>query len=146
MLCAFRSGGAEAPAYTSIVASGANACVLHYVFNNQPLRDGDLLLIDAAASSVAMRPTSPHLSVNGRFSAARRMPMNWCWPRRRRRSARCVGSHWNARRGGGAGIDAGHGGPRLLHGEVDGLLESKAYERFYMHRTATGWAWMFTMR
>ena len=73
LLCAFRSGGAEAPAYTSIVASGANACVLHYVFNNQPLTDGDLLLIDAAAEfgsyAADITRTFP---VNGRFSAAQK--------------------------------------------------------------------------
>jgi len=43
----FRRCGAQAPAYSPIVAGGANACILHYVGNSQPLRDGDLLLIDA---------------------------------------------------------------------------------------------------
>ena len=38
------------PAYPSIVATGANACILHYVENNQPLKDGDLLLIDAGCA------------------------------------------------------------------------------------------------
>ncbi|MDQ9878430.1 M24 family metallopeptidase, partial [Acinetobacter baumannii] len=33
--------------YNSIVGGGANACILHYVENNQPLKDGDLVLIDA---------------------------------------------------------------------------------------------------
>ncbi|MFN3398112.1 MAG: aminopeptidase P N-terminal domain-containing protein, partial [Sulfurimicrobium sp.] len=47
LLHEFRRHGAQAPAYTSIVAGGANACVLHYVFNDALLRDGDLLLIDA---------------------------------------------------------------------------------------------------
>src|SRR5690606_27456618 len=40
-----RNGGV--PAYTSIVGGGENACILHYVENNAPLKDGDLLLIDA---------------------------------------------------------------------------------------------------
>ena len=39
--------GAQAPAYTPIVAGGANACVLHYVQNDAMLKDGELLLIDA---------------------------------------------------------------------------------------------------
>ncbi|AEK63453.1 aminopeptidase P N-terminal domain-containing protein [Collimonas fungivorans] len=43
----FRSNGAESPAYTSIVATGANACVLHYRAGNTELKDGDLVLIDA---------------------------------------------------------------------------------------------------
>ncbi|MDP2246567.1 MAG: aminopeptidase P N-terminal domain-containing protein, partial [Nitrosomonadales bacterium] len=69
----FYSNGSRSPAYTSIVAGGANACVLHYVENNQRLSDGDLLLIDAGcelegyASDITR--TFP---VNGRFNAAQK--------------------------------------------------------------------------
>ena len=45
----FRRNGAAAPAYNSIVGGGANATVLHYITNDAPLRDGDLLLVDAGA-------------------------------------------------------------------------------------------------
>jgi Xaa-Pro aminopeptidase len=45
----FRRLGATGPAYPSIVASGVNATILHYLENNQQIQDGDLLLIDAAA-------------------------------------------------------------------------------------------------
>ncbi len=45
----FRKHGALAPAYTTIVGGGANATVLHYVCNDAPLHDGDLLLVDAGA-------------------------------------------------------------------------------------------------
>jgi Xaa-Pro aminopeptidase len=47
LLHEFRVNGSESPAYTSIVATGANACVLHYRAGNAVLRDGDLVLIDA---------------------------------------------------------------------------------------------------
>lgn len=47
LLYTFYRHGAQAPAYTSIIAGGANACVLHYVENNAELKSGDLLLIDA---------------------------------------------------------------------------------------------------
>ncbi len=73
LLHEFRSHGAQAPAYTPIVAGGANACVLHYVSNDAPLRDGELLLIDAGceldgyASDITR--TFP---INGRFSPAQR--------------------------------------------------------------------------
>ena len=43
----FRSHGGDGIAYPSIVASGANACVLHYIENNRRMEKGDLLLIDA---------------------------------------------------------------------------------------------------
>src|SRR5207342_3223964 len=73
LLHEFRRNGAQAPAYTPIVAGGANACVLHYVANDQPLKDGELLLIDAGceldgyASDITR--TFP---VNGRFSSAQK--------------------------------------------------------------------------
>ena len=69
----FYRRGAQAPAYTSIVAGGPNACTLHYNANNAQLRDGDLLLIDAGceldgyASDITR--TFP---VNGKFSAAQK--------------------------------------------------------------------------
>ena len=57
-------------AYTPIIASGYNACVLHYIDNNQECKDGDLLLMDVAAEyanySSDMTRTVP---VNGRFTA-----------------------------------------------------------------------------
>jgi Xaa-Pro aminopeptidase len=70
LLYEFRRNGAQAPAYNSIVAAGANACVLHYSANSAQSRDGDLVLIDAGceldgyASDITR--TWP---VNGRFSA-----------------------------------------------------------------------------
>lgn len=45
----FKAAGASAPAYGSIVASGTNACVLHYVENRDAIQDGQLVLIDAGA-------------------------------------------------------------------------------------------------
>lgn len=60
-------------AYPPIVASGRNACCLHYVANNQPCRDGDLLLLDVAAAranyNADMTRTIP---VNGRFTPRQR--------------------------------------------------------------------------
>ena len=57
-------------AYTPIIGSGYNACVLHYIENNQECKDGDLLLMDVAAEyanySSDMTRTIP---VNGRFTA-----------------------------------------------------------------------------
>ncbi|HBL14087.1 MAG TPA: Xaa-Pro aminopeptidase, partial [Cyanobacteria bacterium UBA11162] len=46
----FRLRGALGPAYPSIVASGANSCILHYVENNRQMQEGDLLLIDAGCT------------------------------------------------------------------------------------------------
>ncbi|MET0322736.1 MAG: aminopeptidase P N-terminal domain-containing protein [Duganella sp.] len=73
LLYEFRRRGAQAQAYPPIVAAGANACVLHYGANNAPVRDGDLVLIDAGceldgyASDITR--TWP---VNGRFTPPQR--------------------------------------------------------------------------
>ena len=138
LLSAFRRGGAEAPAYTSIVASGANACVLHYVFNNKPLRDGDLLLIDAAAEfgsyAADITRTFP---VNGRFSAAQKDAYELVLAAQEAAIAAVrPGSHWNSPHDAAVRVlTQGMVDLGLLHGEVDGLIESNAYNRFYMHRT-----------
>ena len=73
LLYEFRRCGAQFPAYPSIVASGPNACVLHYSANNRRVQDGELVLVDAGceldgyASDITR--TYP---ANGRFSAAQR--------------------------------------------------------------------------
>jgi Xaa-Pro aminopeptidase len=69
LLHEFRRHGAQYPAYTPIVASGANSCILHYNTNNARTRDGDLVLIDAGCEldSYASDITRTW-PVNGRFS------------------------------------------------------------------------------
>lgn len=138
LLSAFRRGGAEAPAYTSIVASGANACVLHYVFNNQPLRDGDLLLIDAGAEfgsyAADITRTFP---INGRFSAAQKDAYEIVLAAQDAAIAEVrPGRRWNAPHEAAVRVlTQGMVDLKLLAGNVDGLIESNAYSRFYMHRT-----------
>jgi Xaa-Pro aminopeptidase len=138
LLHEFRRLGAQSPAYHSIVAGGANACVLHYVFNDAPLRDGDLLLIDAGceldgyASDITR--TFP---VNGKFSG----PQKDLYELVLASQAAAIeavrpGNHWNAPHEAALQvlvrgfIDLG-----LCKGTVDAVLESGDYRRFYMHRT-----------
>jgi Xaa-Pro aminopeptidase len=45
----FQRNGARSPAYTPIIGSGANTCILHYISNNQKIKNGDMVLIDAGA-------------------------------------------------------------------------------------------------
>ncbi len=69
----FRAGGSPRNGYPSIVASGPNACILHYTENRRRMEDGDLLLIDAGAEygyhSADITRTFP---VNGRFTGPQR--------------------------------------------------------------------------
>ena len=138
LLHEFRSRGAQAPAYTSIVAGGANACVLHYVANDAQLRDGDLLLIDAGceldgyASDITR--TFP---VGGRFSG----PQRELYELVLAAQAAAIGEV----RPGRAWQDPHDAAVKVLvqgfvdlglcQGSVDGVLESGDYRRFYMHRT-----------
>jgi Xaa-Pro aminopeptidase len=69
----FLRNRSKGPAYTPIIASGANACVLHYIENNQMCKDGDVLLLDVAAeyANYASDMTRS-IPVNGRFTPRQR--------------------------------------------------------------------------
>jgi len=130
--------GAQAPAYTSIVAGGVNACTLHYNANNARLNDGDLLLIDAGceldgyASDITR--TFP---VNGKFSAAQKDVYELVLAAQAAAIAQVrPNQHWNAPHEAALDIlvqgfiDFG-----WCQGSKDAVLESGAYRQFYMHRT-----------
>jgi Xaa-Pro aminopeptidase len=64
-------------AYTPIVASGANACVLHYIVNNQVCKDGDLILLDVAAEYANYNSDLTRtIPVSGRFTQRQRSVYN----------------------------------------------------------------------
>jgi Xaa-Pro aminopeptidase len=134
----FLRRGANGPAYTNIVAGGANACILHYVENNQPLRDGDLLLIDAG-SEVACYASdvTRTFPINGRFSRDQRALYEIVLEAQLRAidqvrpGAPFTAAHETALRA----LTKGLVRLGLLSGEIDALIQSEAYKRFYMHRT-----------
>ncbi len=134
----FRRRGAQAPAYSPIVAGGANACILHYVGNSQPLRDGDLLLIDAGCEidsyAADITRTFP---VGGRFSPAQRDVYEIVLAAQRAAIAEIApGKAWDAPHEAAVRVLAqGMLDLKLLAGSLDGVVESGAYRRFYMHRT-----------
>lgn len=138
LLYEFRRRGAAAPAYTPIVAGGANACVLHYVRNDQPLKDGDLLLIDAGAEyagyAADITRTFP---VNGRFSAAQRTVYEIVLAAQAAAIAAIQpGSSWHAPHEAAVRVlTQGLKDLKILEGELDALIETEAYKPYYMHRT-----------
>lgn len=128
--------GSRAMSYPSIVASGGNACTLHYVANEDVLRDGELVLIDAGCEyQYYAADISRTFPVNGRFSQNQRSlyeivlqaalagiaavkPGNtWDMPERAIIQILTTGL-----------CELG-----LLSGNVDELIQQKAYQRFYMH-------------
>ncbi|MDE2286970.1 MAG: aminopeptidase P N-terminal domain-containing protein [Burkholderiales bacterium] len=142
LLYEFRRHGSQSPAYTSIVATGANACVLHYRAGDTECRDGDLCLIDAAceldgyASDITR--TFP---VNGRFSAPQRELYDLVLAAQQAAiDATRAGVSFNDPHDAAVRVltqgmlDTGLL-PRDKHGTLDDAIASKAYTRFYMHRT-----------
>jgi Xaa-Pro aminopeptidase len=138
LLHEFRRGGAQSPAYTSIVAGGANACVLHYVQNSAELHDGDLLLIDAGCElhcyAADITRTFP---VNGKFSAAQQAVYELVLAAQAAAIAAVKpGNTWNMPHDAAVSVLAqGMVDLKLLTGSVSGVIESQAYRKFYMHRT-----------
>jgi Xaa-Pro aminopeptidase len=138
LLYEFRRNGAQFPAYSPIVAGGANACVLHYVANDAMLRDGDLLLIDAGceldgyASDITR--TFP---VSGRFTAAQREVYEIVLGAQRAALEDVrAGRAWNDPHDAAVRVLAqGMIDLKLLPGNLDEALEKETYKRFYMHRT-----------
>lgn len=134
----FYRKGAQAPAYTSIVAGGANACTLHYNANNCVLKDGDLLLIDAGceldgyASDITR--TFP---VNGKFSVAQKEVYELVLAAQAAAIAKVnVSNHWNAPHEAALEVLAqGFIDLKLCKGSLSGVIESGDYKQFYMHRT-----------
>ena len=137
LLHGFRSAGAEA-AYPPIVGGGANACVLHYRANDAPLRDGDLVLVDAGAEfqcyAADITRTWP---VNGRWSPPQRalyelvLEAQLAAIDRARVGLPFAGMHDTAVRV----IVAGLCRLGLLRGSVEQQLAGTDYKRFYMHKT-----------
>lgn len=73
----FLSNRSKGFAYTPIIASGLNSCVLHYIENNQQCKDGDILLIDAAAEYANYSSDlSRTLPVNGKFTPRQKAVYN----------------------------------------------------------------------
>ncbi len=134
----FRKRGADAHAYTPIVAGGANACVLHYVENDKLLNDHTLVLIDAGCEvegyAADITRTFP---VNGRFNAAQKDVYEIVLAAQDAAfAATAPGRHFmEAHDAAVRVLTQGLVDLKLLKGNVDTLIEKGDFRRFYMHRT-----------
>jgi len=133
----FRKHGAV-PAYSPIVGGGANGCILHYVENNMPLNDGELLLIDAGAEvecyAADITRTFP---VNGTFSKPQRAVYELVLAAQQAAIAKIKpGNHWNDPHDAAVRVlTEGLVELGLLKGKLRQLIKDQDYRRFYMHRT-----------
>ncbi|HLO49280.1 MAG TPA: aminopeptidase P N-terminal domain-containing protein [Kamptonema sp.] len=134
----FRLRGGNGPAYPSIVASGSNSCVLHYIENNRQLQDGDLLLIDAGCAygyyNADITRTFP---VSGKFTAEQKTIYELVLEAQLQAIAEVKPgnpyskTHETAVRVIVQGLmDLG-----LLCGDIEEIIKEEKYKPFYMHRT-----------
>ena len=134
----FRKHCGNGPAYPSIVASGANSCILHYIENNRQMQDGDLLLIDAGCSydyyNSDITRTFP---VGGKFTKEQKTLYELVLDAQKKAIAQVKPGnayssiHDTALRVLVEGmVELG-----ILQGEVDKLIEEEKYKPYYMHRT-----------
>jgi len=135
----FRGRGGSGPAYGSIVAGGANAAILHYVTNDRPLRDGDLLLIDAGAEldcyasdvtrtyPVSGRYDGPGRAIYEVVLAAQEAALSAAKP-----GTTLPEIHTLTVRH----LVEGMISLGLLTGEIDELIANEAYKPYYMHGTS----------
>jgi len=138
LLHEFRRHGAQFPAYWPIVASGPNACVLHYRENDRLMGEGDLLLIDAGGEldgyAADITRTFP---VSGTFNGPQRAIYELVLAAQAAAAAEVKpGNRWDVPHEAAVKvlaqglIDLG-----LCVGTLDSVIESEDYKRFYMHRT-----------
>ncbi|MCW5628437.1 MAG: aminopeptidase P N-terminal domain-containing protein [Rhodoferax sp.] len=142
LLHEFRRHGSQYPAYGSIVAAGANACVLHYRADAAPIRDGELVLIDAGceldgyASDITR--TFP---ANGRFTGPQRELYDLVLASQQaavdatRAGARFTDPHDASVKVLAQGmLDLGLL-DRQKVGTLQDVIDKRSYFQFYMHRT-----------
>ena len=136
LLHEFGTNGARFPGYPSIVAGGANACILHYTDNNMALKDGELLLIDAGAEyecySADLTRTFPinrkftgpqrdiyQLVLNAQLAGLAIIKAGLLWDKTQETIIKV--------------LTEGLVSLGILKGDVNSLIEQKTYRRFYMH-------------
>ncbi|WP_017306259.1 aminopeptidase P N-terminal domain-containing protein [Spirulina subsalsa] len=134
----FRLQGGMGPAYPSIVASGANACILHYTENDRQMQDGDLLLIDAGcAFDYYNGDITRTFPVNGQFNKYQQAIYELVLAAQMKAIAEVQpGKAYNEFHDIAVCvlvqglIDFG-----LLQGDLEELIKEEKYKPFYMHRT-----------
>jgi len=124
--------------YSPIVGGGANACILHYVENSEPLADGDLVLIDAGCElDYYASDITRTLPVNGRYSPEQRAIYDIVYEAQQAAIEKtCIGNQWNDPHDAAVRvITRGLKKLGLLDGTLARLLRDGAYREFFMHRT-----------
>lgn len=134
----FRLRGGMGPAYPSIVASGANACVLHYIENNRQMQDNELLLIDAGcAYGYYNSDITRTFPVGGKFTPEQKALYEIVLEAQLQAIAAVKpGNPYNIVHDTAVRVlTEGLVELGLLKGQIDDLIKEEKYKPFYMHRT-----------
>ncbi|AYA02503.1 Xaa-Pro aminopeptidase [Acinetobacter sp. WCHAc010034] len=126
------------PSYNSIVGGGENACILHYVENDQELKDGDLVLIDAACEyQLYASDITRTFPVNGKFSPEQKALYEVILKAQLAAiDAVRVGNSYKEPHNAAVRImvqgllDLG-----IMQGDIEQIIASESYRQFYMHGT-----------
>ncbi len=134
----FRLRGGLGAAYPSIVASGTNACILHYTENRRQMQDGELLLVDAGCSydyyNSDITRTYP---VGSKFTEEQRILYELVLTAQLRAIEQVQpGNPWNLFHDAAVKtIVEGLMGLGLLQGDIEEIIKEKKYKPFFMHGT-----------
>jgi Xaa-Pro aminopeptidase len=126
------------PAYNSIVGGGANACILHYVENNQALKDGDLVLIDAACEyELYASDITRTFPVNGKFSPEQKALYEIVLNAQLAAiDAVQIGNSYKEPHNVAVRILVeGLLALGIMQGDIEQIIQTEAYRQFYMHGT-----------
>ena len=126
------------PSYNSIVGGGKNGCILHYVENDQELKDGDLVLIDAACEyQLYASDITRTFPVNGKFSPEQRALYNVVLDSQIAAiDAVRIGNSYKEPHNVAVRIlvqgllDLG-----IMQGDLEEIIEKETFRQFYMHGT-----------
>ena len=135
----FRLRGGMGPAYPSIIASGKNACVLHYIENNCQMQENDLLLVDAGcAYGYYNSDITRTFPVSGKFTTEQKILYELVLEAQKQAISEVKpGNSFHAPHNKAVRIlTEGLVELGLLKGEIDKLIEEEKYKPFYMHRTS----------
>ncbi len=138
LLKKFAQYGAKNPAYSSIVAGGNNACILHYTENNQQIKGGDLVLIDAGCEhQMYASDISRTFPVNGKFNTEQKALYEVVLNAQVKaiEHARVGNTFESIHDVAVRHITIGLVKLGILSGNIDELIKEKAYKAFYMHQT-----------
>ncbi len=133
----FARNGAQC-SYEPIVASGVNACVLHYNANDSVMNDGDLVLIDAGCEhELYASDVTRTYPVNGQFSAPQRELYDVVHSANQAATEKAnPGNHWNDPHDAAVKeITRGLRDLGILKGRLPTLIRSNAYRPYFMHKT-----------